>query len=586
MIQQHYYTREKKGLFSDTPGYDTISKSKGLKDKLIKEVLHNYCFYEAPFELIEEEDLNKYPQALMCFNIPSREMVIGCSSFAGKDYTGQRNRYFTHNYVVSQVEKEFYIRNPERIFHAEFKMPIFELHGGDNKRGETFLDELTDIPMDKQSHEFFKRDKFFKELGIQEIMYKKLLSACFDSVLNNRKIYIVLKVPAQQLSKYSKQLMEYIYIGLPYLVRRNFGFITYAKDSKIKEFINLQFVAKGGVRKADVAQSLAYVFDFQEEKHLNVMKLKNENDYLNFIWNNLDKPKVLNEFLKKVDKYIKENQQGQGLSLEEYNGMFAASVQENLKYKVIKSEESNIVQIEKIKIQEPKGKEIEMNILEDIDISKISKRQIKSFIMEEKYKNNGTYMMVYYLQRILASKVDREISFNERKICELSLEKLTEGYEVSPILLKVKERIQYFYEKEISRETFRKIMVGFIECNFHNTLDYISEKEDAFAKGVYINYNFKQLFNYLLGHGGIAKARDYILWAVNDFSKLKEKELSFSFFEALKSYIENKDNDFFKDKNFRRQILQGDNESIIGRIKDLELDMCGGIKKIILRLKR
>ncbi|MGH4122413.1 MAG: hypothetical protein ACREV6_05735 [Clostridium sp.] len=585
MIQQHYYTRDKKGLYSATPGYDTISKSKGLEDKLIKEVLHNYCFYEAPFELIEEEDLNKYPKALMCFNIPSKEMVIGCSSFAGKDYTGQRNRYFTHDYVVSPVQKEFYIRNPERIFHAEFKIPIFELHAGDDKPSETFLDELTDIPMDKQSHEFFKRDQFFKELCIQEGMYKKLLSACFDSVLNNRKIYIVMKVPVQQLSKYSKQLMKYIYIGLPYVVRRNFGFITYAKDSKIKEYINLQFVAKGGVRKADVEQSLAYVFDFQEEKHLNVMKLKKENDYLNFVWNNLDEPKVLNEFLSKSDKYTKEKQQGQGVSLEEYNQIFTADFQENFKFEAIKSSEDKIVKIEKVQTQELKGKEAELNILEDIDISEISKRQIKSFTMEEKYKNNDTYMMVYYLQKILASKVDREISFGERKICQLSLKTMTEVYEMSPIFLKVKERIQYFYEKEISRETFRKIMVGFIECNFHNTMGCNSEKEDLLEE-FYINYNFQQLFNYLMIYGGIKKARDYILWAVNDFLKLKEKEVSFSFFEALKNYIENNDNDFFKDKNFKRQIFQSDNEAIIGRIKDLELDMCGGIKKFILGLKR
>lgn len=589
MIQQHYYTRDKKGLYSVTPGYDTIAKSKGLNDELIKGVLHNYCFYEAPFELIEEENLNKYPKALMCFNVPSKEMVIGCSSFAGKDYTGQRNRYFTHNYVVSEVEKEFYIRNPERIFHAEFKTPVFNyslLADDSHEMSETFLDELADIPSDKHSPEFFTKDQFFKELCIEESMYKKLLSACFDSVLNNRKIYIVLKVPVQELSKYSKQLMEYIYIGLPYVVRRNFGFITYVKDSKSKEYINLQFVAKDGISKTEAEQSFAYVFDFQEEKYLNVVTLENESAYLDFVWDNLDNPQVLDEYFSKSDKYIKENGQVQGVSLEEYNQIFTSNFEKTLESEIKKSDENNLIQRYEAGNLKPKDKEIEQNILEDIDISKITKRQIKSFVMEEKYKNNDIYMIVYYLQIILASSVDREISLNEKKICELSLKIMTESYEVPPILFKVKARIQYFYQKEISRETFRNIMVGFIECNFHNTLDCTSEKKDALSESVYINYNFKQLFNYLLSYGGIEKVRNYILWAVNDFSKLQEKEVSFSFFEALRSYIENDDNNFFKDKKFTKQLLQSDNDAIIDEIKNLELDMSGVLKKFILRLKR
>ena len=583
MIQQHYYTRDKKGLYSATPGYDTISKSKGLEDKLIKQVLHNYCFYEAPFELIQVDDLDEYPKALMCFNIPSGEMIIGCSSFAGKDYTGQRSRYFTHNYVVSEMQKEVYIRNPERIFQAEFKMINLNYtlqEDYSQEPSETFLKELNDIPMDKQSYEIFTVDKLFKKLCIQTSMYKKLLSACFDSVLNNRKIYIVLNVNVQELSKYSKQLMKYIYIGLPYVVRRNFGFITYVKNSKSKEYINLQFVAKDGIRLSNVEQSFAYVFDFQEEKHLNVMKLEEENDYLNFVWYNLENEKVLNESFHKDDKYIKGKQQEQGVSLEEYNQIFISNFEKKIPQK------NDILQKSDIQGWESKGKELELNILKDIDISEISKRQIKSFVMEEKYKSNDIYMVVYYLQRILGSSVDREIRINEKKICELDLKMRVVSYETSPILLKVKERIQYFYEKDISSETFRKIMIGFVECNINNTIDDTREKKDDLSQGFSMNYNFQQLFNYLLEHGGIDKARDYILWVVNDFLELREKEVYFSFFEALKIYIEDNDSNFFKDKNFKRKLYQNNNGVIISRIKDLELGMCGGIKKFILGLKR
>ncbi|MGV8982504.1 GAP1-N2 domain-containing protein [Clostridium sp.] len=577
MIQQQYYTRDKKGLYSDTPGYDTISKSKGLEDKLIKEVLHNYCFYEAPFELIQEENLNEYPKALMCFNIPSGEMIIGCSSFAGKDYTGQRNRYFTHNYVVSEMQKEFYIRNPDRIFNAEFKMPNSNYHVQDDYSKEPskiFLEELIDIPIDKQSYESLTADKLFKKLGIQSSMYKKLLSACFDSVLNNRKIYIVLNVPAHDLSKYSKQLMEYIYIGLPYVVRRKFGFITYVKNSKSKEYVNLQFVAKEGIRLSSVEQSLAYVFDFQEEKYLNAMTLEKENDYLNFSWDNLGNEKVLKESFHKDDKYIKENQHEEGVSLEEYNQIFIANFHKKMP------------QRNEMQSCEFKGKELELDLLKDINISEISKRQIKGFVMEEKYKNNDIYMIVYYLQRILSSSVEREITLSEKKICELAYKMMPESYEISPILLKVKERIEYFYKKDISKETFRKIMIGFVEVTTRNTMGHTSEKKDDFAQGIHMNYNFQGLFNYLLEHGGIDKVRDYILWAVHDFLEVREKEVCFSFFAGLKIYIENNDSNFFKDKNFRKKLLQNSNEAIIGRIKDLELDMCVGIKKFILGLKR
>ncbi|MFH0070883.1 glycosyltransferase, partial [Peribacillus sp. NPDC056705] len=95
------YTRERRGVFRAAEGFDTVARSPGLEPSFIKKVLHPFCQYEAPAELIarSEKEAEVYPSALHLFHTDAGETVLGRSVFQPADFTGLRSAFFTHHYV-------------------------------------------------------------------------------------------------------------------------------------------------------------------------------------------------------------------------------------------------------------------------------------------------------------------------------------------------------------------------------------------------------------------------------------------------------------------------------------------------------
>lgn len=308
MIKQHYYTRGKYGIYSDNPGYDTVAKSMGLSDDFIKEVLHKYCFYEIPAELLNESNYDKFPKAFTVINIPSGEMIIGRTSFVPRDFEGKRSTFFTHNYVVSKEGKEEFIKNPNKIIYADgFKSSYDDV-------ASSVLEDIKSIELESDEMGFSSFSDLLLKLKIKESIFKEMVMACFISVLENRKIYIILDVDVAMLSFYAKELLKFIYKALPYSVRRKLGFITYTKDYKSKDFIHIEFVSRSGIKSVNTEINAGFLFDFAQNRFLKEEIEIKGHEYLDFIVKNIDNEVKINNFIDEISGFCLDS-----LDINEYD---------------------------------------------------------------------------------------------------------------------------------------------------------------------------------------------------------------------------------------------------------------------------
>lgn len=309
MIQQHYYTRERKGIFSKTPGYDTVAKSKELEEDFIIDTLHGLCFYEAPASLAGEEDPVKYPRAFFCVNTEDNKMVIGQSVFAGKDYTGQRNRYFTHNYIISETEREEYIRNPEKIIYSSGFVSDYNIEKG------AIIPEVSQINSKETKLSFNSIEDMFKAVGMNSGIFKNIIKASFHGAKTNKKIYIVLDSENNNITELAKEILKYLYRGLPFAVRKKIGFMTYMKEPKIKDLINIVFLCKGSIKRITTEIKAGYLFDLPD-KNFQLDEIEEEkHTFIDFVMDNIEDKETLNEFFDKADRLCIEN----SLSLSQYD---------------------------------------------------------------------------------------------------------------------------------------------------------------------------------------------------------------------------------------------------------------------------
>lgn len=301
MIQQQYYTRYKKGLYSNNPGFDTVAKSRNLEDEFIKSVLHPLCIYEAPSELIGEEDISKYPKALYCVNC-NKKMIIGQAVFCGKDYSGNRNTYFVHNYIIPEDEKCSYIEDPNKIIY----MDNFKINWDFDF--EKNIEEVKETGYSKEDKLNISYDELKKELKIRDERFKQIILACKKSVESNRKVYIIIDVQVSLVDKYARELLKYIYSELTGDVREKFGFITYTKSPISVENINLMFLNKGSIKKLTTEIKAGFLFDFAEDNFY-IDGLEEDTEYeLNkkkFEKDGVSNLKKENKFLLLLNKIIK-----------------------------------------------------------------------------------------------------------------------------------------------------------------------------------------------------------------------------------------------------------------------------------------
>lgn len=298
-IQQQMYTRERRGIFRLNEGYDTIAASIGLDGSFIKKVLHPFCVYDVPTELIAtgEKDDELYPEAFHLFHTEQGAIVYGRSIYQAKDFTGLRSAFFTHNYVVPKGQAEGIVHHYAQWFRTSFA-DHYNIEQG------TELPELESLPVYSGTAYTQTAKERLAALKIDERIFKQLLYATMMSASGKKKVYISLDVPIEQISMYARELLEILFDSLPYAYRRLLGFMTYVKDLQSKKGINLMFVEKGGLRSNDRNIEKEFTFDLATGRVANIdVELPNQ-PYLEFAWSNLDQPERAEKFYQYADQML------------------------------------------------------------------------------------------------------------------------------------------------------------------------------------------------------------------------------------------------------------------------------------------
>lgn len=313
-IAQQMYTRERRGLFRSTEGFDTVAKSDSLDNNFIKKTLHPFCLYDAPAELTArgEKDESAYPNALHLFHAENGDTVIGMSRYQATDFTGQRSAFFAHNFVVPAERSEEIVQSYGDFLHADFaKSYEGELGGA--------LPELSAIPVIRTDR---RPDPIagLRLLGINEGIFKSLLQAVMLSVAGKKKIYIALNVPITELSTRAVELTEILYSVLPYEFRRRLGVITYANEPQSRKYIHLSFVEKGSLRPGDRSIEKDFTFDLVSGRMGNVDFGESRQPYADLVWKLLLlNPGDLDDFVSFADQILRGESPEHKLSLAFYN---------------------------------------------------------------------------------------------------------------------------------------------------------------------------------------------------------------------------------------------------------------------------
>ena len=298
-IQQQMYARERRGIFRSTEGYDTIAKSSGLDPSFIKKVLHPFCVYDAPAELAArgEKDGALYPETMHLLHLENGDVLLGRSVYQAADFTGLRSAFFTHNYIIPSGYGSKSASDYKNWLQAAFT----ESYDIDNGME---IAELASLPIHAAAAVKPTYHSILTLLNIGEKRFKQLLYAVMSAVGGKKKIYIALDVPIKQLPDKAKLLLSLLYACLPYAFRKQLGFITYAKEPQSRKSVHLTFVEKGSLRQGDRSIEKDYTFDFVNDRVSNVDLDGTDLPYLDFVWDNLDRPERVDNFFQFAEQML------------------------------------------------------------------------------------------------------------------------------------------------------------------------------------------------------------------------------------------------------------------------------------------
>ncbi|BAH46687.1 hypothetical protein BBR47_57100 [Brevibacillus brevis NBRC 100599] len=337
-ILQQYYTRGRQGVFRSNEGYDTVAKTPGLDNQFIKKTLHPFCVYDAPRQLQEraESNLSLFPEALVSFQAESGEMVLGRSVFVGADFTGQRNTFFSHNYVIPVERRDEFIKNPSKIFGVR---TFADRH--DDAAGKE-IPTVDDIPSEKGLPQ--DRKQLLGQLGVDERLFKQLLFAVMSSLAAKKKVFISLDVDISASSKSAAHLLEILYSCLPYEMRRHFGFLTFSNEPQSKKHIHVTFVEKGSLRPGGGHSDKDFLFDFSLGRVQNVDLQDGGHEYLDFAWEYVNEPRVLDAFLDFCEDVLAGADHALALNLRTYYELCALYLIEKGRTSVYESKRAGVWQ--------------------------------------------------------------------------------------------------------------------------------------------------------------------------------------------------------------------------------------------------
>lgn len=322
-IEQQMYTRERRGVFRTTEGFDTVAASPGLDPSFIKKVLHPYCVYDAPAELTgrSEKDPAKFPPSIHLIHLESGETILGQNVYQSVDFTGLRSAFFAHNYVLSPERSE------EQMKQGNWLDAVFAT-SYDIEQG-TVLPALTELPgaplngreaatgAGPSARSVAPAD-LLAALKMNETLFKRLLYAVMQAVATRRKVYIALDLPAEEITAGAKELLRLLYAALPYAFRRQLGFMTFAKEPQAKKGVHLQFVERGTLRPKDRNTEKDFTFDLATGRVTHAEVSVAQLPYAEFAWSLLQEPAMADAFYTFADEMLSGTEPGRELSIQAY----------------------------------------------------------------------------------------------------------------------------------------------------------------------------------------------------------------------------------------------------------------------------
>lgn len=325
-IEQQMYTRERRGVFRTTEGFDTVAASPGLDPSFIKKVLHPYCVYDAPAELTarSEKDQAKFPPSIHLIHLESGETILGQNVYQSADFTGLRSAFFAHNYVLSPERFE------EQMKQGNWLDAVFAT-SYDIEQG-TVLPALTELPgaplngreaatgagAGPSGARSVAPADLLASLKMNETLFKRLLYAVMQAVATRRKVYIALDLPAEEITAGAKELLRLLYAALPYAFRRQLGFMTFAKEPQAKKGVHLQFVERGTLRPKDRNTEKDFTFDLATGRVTHAEVSVAQLPYAEFAWSLLQEPGVADAFYTFADEMLAGTEPGRELSIQSY----------------------------------------------------------------------------------------------------------------------------------------------------------------------------------------------------------------------------------------------------------------------------
>ncbi|WP_052352962.1 GAP1-N2 domain-containing protein [Neobacillus dielmonensis] len=390
-VQQQLYTRERGGIFSTTDGYDTIAISEGLQPSFVKKYLHPFCIYQAPRALTTrgEKDASAYPEAVTLFQPETGDLVIGQAVFVPADFTGQRSTYFMHNYIIPEVRKEEWIKQPEKLFQLNGYQTSFNM-----EQGKT-LPELKTVSYGTEDV-LTKKEELLAELGINEDDFRQLLFAVLTSVSGKKKVFISLNVPLLDYSKAALKLLELLYLYLPYAHRRKLGAMTFTSDPEGKNYIHVMFYEPGTLNTADRSIEKQFIFDFPNNRISGVDILGQKHEYLDFALERFAQSKRMDDFFEFAETALSGLPEEQRLDLSCYYHLTDL-------YLTLNGSDASIYEKNKVGFLNGLVKFLQVNSDEKLPLVKL----FVKILTEEKYVRDSSMALEYIRSVVAINKIVR-----------------------------------------------------------------------------------------------------------------------------------------------------------------------------------
>nr|WP_278187279.1 MULTISPECIES: hypothetical protein [Bacillaceae] len=162
------------------------------------------------------------------------------------------------------------------------------------------------------------KKEWLASVGISEDHVKQLLFAVMSSISGKKKVFISLNVPLKDYTKYALELLELLYLYLPYAHRRKVGAMTFTSEPAAKNYLHVMFFEPGTLNSGDRAIEKQYIFDFANNRISGVSLKGQQHEYLDFAMHHFSESEPMDDFFEFAERALTGLAEGETLELASY----------------------------------------------------------------------------------------------------------------------------------------------------------------------------------------------------------------------------------------------------------------------------